>query len=119
MHSCAYCSITYNSQTMEAAQVSIDWWMDKDVVYIYDGISLSHQKEWNLAICKDVDGARMYYAKQNKSEKTNTIWFQSYLEFMKQNKWTKENKKRQTKKQILNCREQTDGYHSWGDEWNR
>ena len=24
-----------NSQTMEAAQVSIDWWMDEEVVYIY------------------------------------------------------------------------------------
>ena len=41
------------------------------MVYIYNGILLSHQKEWNLsiAICNDVDGARVHYAKWNKSEK--------------------------------------------------
>ena len=29
MHSYVYSSIIYNSQDMEAAQVSINWWMDK------------------------------------------------------------------------------------------
>ena len=42
--------------------------MDKeDVVYIYNGITLGHQKEWNLVICSDMDGATMSYAKQKKS----------------------------------------------------
>jgi len=43
--------------------------MDKeDVVYIYicNGI-FSHKKEWNPHICKDLDGARVYIAKENKS----------------------------------------------------
>jgi len=31
MHRCVYCSIIYNSQTMETAQVSIDRWLDKEV----------------------------------------------------------------------------------------
>ena len=35
--------------------------------YIYIRILLSHEKEWNLAIYNNVDGAREYYAKQNKS----------------------------------------------------
>ena len=44
--------------------------MDKEeVVYTHNEILLSHQKEWNFAICNDVDGARVYYAKQNKSDK--------------------------------------------------
>jgi len=44
--------------------------MDKEeVVYINNGILLSHQKEWNLAIHNDMDRAREYYAKQDKSEK--------------------------------------------------
>ena len=34
---------------------------------------LSHQKEWNLAICDDVDGARVYYAKQSKSVRERQI----------------------------------------------
>ena len=48
----------------------IDQWMAKEeVVYIYNGILFTHQKEWNLAIYNDVDGTRVYYAKQAKSEK--------------------------------------------------
>ena len=45
----------------------------EDVVYIYNGILLSHQKEWNLAICNDLDGAREYYAKQNTSVRERQI----------------------------------------------
>ena len=44
-------------------------WMDKeDVVHIYNGIGLSHKKEWNNAICSNMDGSRDYYIKQSKSE---------------------------------------------------
>ena len=33
--------------------------MDKeDVVHVYNGILLSHKKEWNVAICSDMDGPR-------------------------------------------------------------
>ena len=66
MHSNIYSSTINNSQSMERAQMSIDGWMDKeDVVYIYSGVLLSNQKEWNLAICKYVNGTRGYYAKRN------------------------------------------------------
>ena len=37
------------------------------MVYIYNGVLLSNQKEWNLAICNNVDGTGVYSAKQNKS----------------------------------------------------
>ena len=43
--------------------------MDKeDVVCIYSGILLSHKKEWNNAICSNMDGARDYHTKWSKSE---------------------------------------------------
>ena len=49
---------------MERAQMSIDWQIVKeDVVYIYNGILLSTQKEWNIAICNNVDGTRVYHVK--------------------------------------------------------
>ena len=50
---------------MEVTQVPTNRWMGKeDVVYIYNGIILSHKKEeWNLAICNNRDGPRWYYAK--------------------------------------------------------
>ena len=41
---CVYSSIIYSSQIM--AQVSIDTRMDKDVVYVYNGILFSHRKLW-------------------------------------------------------------------------
>ena len=51
-----------------------DWWMDKeDVVYICNGMLLSHQKEWTLAICNNVGGARVHYAKRNKSVRKRQI----------------------------------------------
>ena len=68
MHPYFYCSIN-DSQIMEAAQMSTDRGMDKGVVYTHNGILLSYKKEWNLAICNNMDGAREYNAKWNKSEK--------------------------------------------------
>ena len=56
MHSSVHCSTIYNSQDMEATQISIDRGMDKeDVVHIYNGILLSHQKELNSTICSNMD----------------------------------------------------------------
>ena len=44
--------------------------MDKeDVVHIYNGILLSHIKEWNNAICSNMDGPRDYHTKWSKPEK--------------------------------------------------
>ena len=62
----SYSSTINNSQSMKRAQMSIERWMDKeDVVYIYNGVLLGNQKEWNHAICNYVDGAGGYYAKWN------------------------------------------------------
>ena len=34
-------------------------WMDKDVVHIYNGAFLNHRKEWNNAICSNMDVPRV------------------------------------------------------------
>ena len=58
--------------------------MDKqDVVYMYvyiyiyththKGILLSHQKEWNNAICSNINGPRNYHTKWSKSERERQI----------------------------------------------
>ena len=59
---------------MEATKVPTNRWIVKDdVAYIHihtrGGILLSYKKEWNLAICDNMDGPRGYYAKWKKSEK--------------------------------------------------
>ena len=51
----------------------IDRLMDKDVVYIYNGILLSHKKEWTLVICRDVDGPTDCHRVWNKSERKKQI----------------------------------------------
>ena len=38
-------STMYNSQDMEATYMSINRWVDKEVVYIHNGILFSHKKE--------------------------------------------------------------------------
>ena len=49
-----------NIALMETTRVSINGQMDKDVVY---GILFSHEKEGNLAVCKNSDKPRGHYAK--------------------------------------------------------
>ena len=41
----------------------------RSVVYIYNGILLSHQQEWNNDICSNMAGPRDYDTKWSKSEK--------------------------------------------------
>ena len=51
-----------------------DRWIDKeDMVCIYNGIQLSHKKEWSNAICSNMDGPRDYHTKWSKSERERQI----------------------------------------------
>ena len=43
------------------------------MVYIYKGILLSHIKEWNCVICRDVDGPRDCHTEWSKSEREKQI----------------------------------------------
>ena len=54
--------------------LSIDEWIKK-ICYIYNGILLSHKKEWNLAICDNMDGLRKYYSKWNKPDREKQILY--------------------------------------------
>ena len=52
----------------------IDRRMDEeDVVHIYNGILLSHTKERNWVICRDVDGPRDCHTEGRKSEREKQI----------------------------------------------
>ena len=54
--------------------MSIERWMDKeDVVHIYNGILLSHNKGWNNAICSNMDGPRDDHTKWSKPERERQI----------------------------------------------
>ena len=50
--------------------MSNERWMDKEnVVLIYDGVLLSHQKEWNNAICRNMNGPRHDHAEWSKPDR--------------------------------------------------
>ena len=68
MHPYVYCSIICNSQITEAAQVSIDRWMNKKSISQIEFYSAIKYKQ-NFVICNDMDGTREYNAKQTKSVK--------------------------------------------------
>ena len=59
--------------------------MDKeDVAHIYNGILLSHKKEWNSAICRDVDGPRDCHTEWSKSERENQVsYINAYMQNLK------------------------------------
>ena len=59
MHLNVNCSTIYYSQDVETTYMSINRGMEKeDVVHTYNGILLSHEKEWNSATCRDVARSR-------------------------------------------------------------
>ena len=65
--------------------------MDKEeAVHVYSGILLSHKKEWNNAICSNMDGPRDYHTKWSKSDRERQISYDiTYMWNLKKwYKWT-------------------------------
>ena len=58
---------------MEATWVSINSWMDKDMVDIYNRILLSNKRKWKFSICSRMDGLGGHYAKWNKSDRERQV----------------------------------------------
>ena len=79
---------------------------EEDVVYIYKGILLSHKKEWNFAICNNMDVLGGHYAKWNKSDRERQILYHLYVESKKYDKLVSLTEKKQTHR----YREQMRGY---------
>ena len=52
---------------------STDEWIKKIWYIIYNGILLSHKKERNWVICRDVDGSRDCHSEWSKSEREKQI----------------------------------------------
>ena len=61
------------------------------LIWFYNGILLSHKKEWNNAICSNMDGPRDYQTKWSKPEKDNYITSLIYgLKMIQMNLCTKQ-----------------------------
>ena len=69
MHPYVYTALFTVAKIQKKPKVSIRWMDKENVVYLYNGISFTCKKEWDLAICNKMDGSVRYYAKWNKSER--------------------------------------------------
>ena len=65
-HPYSHRSIIYNSQDLEAAQVSISGGLDKTIhnrIHLHNRIVLGHKNEANFTLCDSMDGPGEHYAK--------------------------------------------------------
>ena len=66
-HPNVYCSIIYNHQDLEAAQVSTSRWVNKTTTaHLWNGILLSCKKEENFTLCYSMDGPEEHYTNWSK-----------------------------------------------------
>ena len=67
------------------------------MVHIYNGMLLSHKKEWNFAICNSMHGPGGYYVKWNESDRERQILYDiTRVDSKKYNKLVNITKKKQT-----------------------
>ena len=94
IHPYVHCSIIYNSQDLERAQVPISRWVDKKAVvrlhmeYYYSAIKKMEILPFVTAWI-DLENIMLSEISQRKK---NTIWFHLHVESKKQNKWKRTNK---------------------------
>ena len=66
-HPYVHCSVIYNCQDMEAAQVSISRWVDTTTMgHLHNGMLLGCKKEGNFTLCDSMGGPGEHHAKWNK-----------------------------------------------------
>ena len=70
--------------------------MDKaDMVYLYNRILLSDKKEWNLAICNNLDGHKSIMESElSQTEKDKYCMISFIREIKKKNKWSNTTKQK-------------------------
>ena len=75
---------------MEATKMSIDWWMDKEVVvHTHDGILLSHKKEHIWVSSVEVDEPRTYYTEWSELETEREILYSNtYIQNLEKWHWS-------------------------------
>ena len=70
MHPYVHCSIIYNSQDLETAQVFISQWVEKTaMVHLHNGILLSHKKRKFYPETAWLDQGNIMLSEINQSEK--------------------------------------------------
>ena len=101
---------------------STDEWMDKeDVVHIYNGILLSHKKEQNWVICRDMGGLGDCHTEWSKSEREKQIlYINTYMwNLEKWYRWTSlqgRNRDTDVENKCMHTKGEKQGWGWWWDE---
>lgn len=53
--------------------LTVHWWMDKNVAHTHNRILFNHKRYWNLAIQDNMGGPPGHYARWNKAERERGI----------------------------------------------
>ena len=93
--------------------MSINRWVTKEDMTIYNGILCSHKKGWDCATCDNMDGPGGYYAKGNMSdwERQISYYFTHTLNLRPKQTNEYTNKKQN---QTYNINTETDGCQRGG-----
>ena len=86
-HPYVRCSVIYNHQDMEAAQVSISRWVDETIMrHLHNGILFGHKKFLlSVTVWMDLENIMLSEISQRK---TNIMWSHSYVESNEQTELT-------------------------------
>ena len=73
-------SITYNNPKLEATQMFINWWTDKqNVDYAYNGILFHHKNESITDTCYNTDEPwKFIQSKEARHKKAHIVWYYLY-----------------------------------------
>ena len=78
MYPYIHCSVIYNNQDLEAAQVPISRWVDKKAWYIYTMEyywAKKKKKEGNITFWNSMDGPGECYVKWDKPVRERQVWY--------------------------------------------
>lgn len=72
--------IFHNSPELETTQMSVSWWTDKqNMVYPYNGILLSNEKDPSTDTCYDMEESqKCMLNERSQMEKTIAVWLSLY-----------------------------------------
>ena len=75
---------------MEATQMSINRWMDKEEVHVYHGMLLCHLRKWNNTIWSNMDGPGDCHTEWSKTENDKYCMLWLICVFLKKKSGTNE-----------------------------
>lgn len=68
-------STIHNMQKVETTQMSIKWWMGRqNIVYLYNGILFSHEKEVSTVICYNMEESGKHAMKEARYEMPRIVY---------------------------------------------